>query len=247
MTAFGFFVAAGGVTAILWSNLHHRQIGVSENEFWIGTWLTFLGGIIGAKALFVILGWHHYATGELHFWSNFGTGFIFFGGLSGALATAAIFAWWRGLSFWRGADYFAFALPLGHAIGRVGCFLNGCCPGRPPHPTQLYESAGLLAISLACFFLLKLVETSRLPSGTSFCGYLFLYGLLRLLLDPLRADGLPERFWGFSHQQGLAIAFMLLAGVSALLINRNRRRSVNAPPLVAPPLTSESSEGSRKR
>jgi phosphatidylglycerol---prolipoprotein diacylglyceryl transferase len=228
MTPFGFFVAAGGVTAILWLKLHDRQIGVSENEFWIGTWLTFLGAIVGAKALFVILGWHHYATGELQFWSNFGTGFVFFGGLAGALTAGAIFAWWRSLSFWRGTDYFAVALPLGHAIGRIGCFVNGCCPGRPPHPVQLYESAGLLAISLICFTVLKRVEAPRRARGTAFCGYLFLYGLLRLLLDPLRADGRPERLLGLSYQQGIAIAFMLLAGAGALLINGNRRSSTLA-------------------
>jgi phosphatidylglycerol:prolipoprotein diacylglycerol transferase len=220
MTLFGAFVAAGGVAAIVWLRMRHREIGVSENEFWAGMWLTLLGGIVGAKVLFVILGWHHYATGQLHFWSNFGTGFIFFGGLLGALTAGGLFAWWRGLSFWRGADYFAVALPLGHAIGRVGCFLNGCCPGLPPHPVQLYESAGLLAISLACFFLLKRVQMAKLPRGTSFCAYVFLYGLLRLLLDPLRADGRPERFWGFSYQQGFAIAFMVLAAV--LMINRER-------------------------
>jgi phosphatidylglycerol:prolipoprotein diacylglycerol transferase len=220
MTLFGFFAAAGGVTAILWLKLRYRQIGVSENEFWAGMWLTFLGAIIGAKILFIILGWHHYAVGDLHFWSDFGTGFVFFGGLLGALTAAGLFAWWRGLSFWRGADYFAVALPLGHAIGRVGCFLNGCCPGRPPHPVQLYESAGLLAISLTCFFLLKRVQMAKLPSGTSFCAYVFLYGLLRLLLDPLRADGRPERFWGLSYQQGFAIAFVVLA--AALMINRDR-------------------------
>src|SRR6266404_1801387 len=197
MTFFGGFVAAGGVTAILWLKMRQREIGVGENEFWAGMWLMLVGAIVGAKALFVFLG-----------------------GLLGALATGAIFAWWRGLNFWRGADYVAVALPLGHAIGRVGCFINGCCPGRPPHPTQLYESAGLLAISLACFFLLKRVQTSQIGRGSSFCGYLFLYGLLRLLLDPLRADGRPERFWGLSHQQGLAIAFMLLGAVGALLINR---------------------------
>jgi phosphatidylglycerol---prolipoprotein diacylglyceryl transferase len=227
MTPFGFFVAAGGVTAILWLKFHHRQIGVSENEFWIGLWLMFLGAIIGAKALFVILGWHHYASGELHFWSDFGTGFIFFGGLVGALATSAIFSWWHGLNFWRGTDYFAVALPLGHAVGRVGCFMNGCCPGRPPHPVQLYESGGLLAISLVCFVLLQQVERSRLARGTSFCAYLFLYGLLRLLLDPLRADGRPERFWGLSYQQAFAVAFMFLAGVTILLINRINHRALN--------------------
>jgi len=223
MTLYGTFVAAGGVTAIWWLQRRHRQIGVGENEFWAGMWLTFLGAIVGAKALFVILGWHHYATGELHFWSNFGTGFVFFGGLLGALAASAAFAWWRELNFWRGADYFAVALPLGHAIGRIGCFLNGCCPGRPPHPVQLYESAGLLAISTACFVLLKRVEMTRFGRGTAFCGYLFLYGMLRLLLDPLRADGRPERFWGISYQQGLAIAFMLASSAGFFLVNRSRR------------------------
>jgi hypothetical protein len=43
----------------------------------------------------------------------------------------------------------------------------------------------------------------------------------------LRADGRPERFWGISYQQGFAIAFMLLAGMAALLINRNRLGLVN--------------------
>jgi phosphatidylglycerol---prolipoprotein diacylglyceryl transferase len=220
MTLFGAFVAAGGVTSILWLKMRHREIGVSENEFWAGMWLMLLGAIVGAKALFVILGWHHYAMGELHFWSDFGTGFIFFGGLLGGLATGAVFARVQGLNFWRGADYAAVALPLGHAIGRVGCFFNGCCQGRPPHPVQLYESAGLLAILLTCFFLLKRVQMAKLPNGTSFCAYIFLYGLLRLLLDPLRADGRPETFLGISYQQGFAIAFMVLA--AALMINRDR-------------------------
>ena len=227
MRLFGLFVAAGGVIAVLWLKSRHRQIGASENEFWTGMWLTFLGGIVGAKILFVILGWHHYANGELHFWSDFGTGFVFFGGLIGALTTSAMFVWWRGLNFCRAADYFAVAIPLGHAIGRVGCFLNGCCPGRPPHPVQLYESSGLLALSLVCFFLLKRVETSTIAPGTGFCAYLFLYGLLRCLLDPLRADGQPERFWGASYQQGFAIAFMFLAGLIILVINRGNHRFVS--------------------
>jgi len=144
-------------------------------------------------------------------------------GLLGAGATGALFARWRGRSFWQGADYFSVVLPVGHAIGRVGCFVTGCCPGRAPHPVQLYESAGLLMISVACLLLLKRVETRRVGRGTAFCGYLFCYGLLRLLLDPLRADGRPERFLGFSHQQGFAMGLMLLGVLAALMINWQRR------------------------
>jgi phosphatidylglycerol:prolipoprotein diacylglycerol transferase len=223
MTPFGFFAAAGGLTVILWLRRWHRKLGVSENEFWAATWLILLGGIVGAKAFFVVLGWKHYATGEMRVWADFATGFVFFGGLLGAGATGALFAWWRGRSFWQGADYFSVVLPLGHAIGRVGCYVTGCCPGRAPHPVQLYESAGLLMISTACFFLLKRVETRRVGRGTAFCGYLFCYGLLRLLLDPLRADGRPERFLGISHQQGFAMGLMLFGVLAALMISRQRR------------------------
>ena len=172
MTPFGFFVAAGGVTAILWLKFHHGQIGVSENEFWIGTWLTFLGAIIGAKLSLL------FSDGTTTPPANCTSGPTSEPDLSFSAAWRALsspppsFAWWRGLSFWQGTDYFAVALPLGHAIGRVGCFVNGCCPGRPPHPVQLYESGGLLAISLVCFVLLKQVERSRLARGTSFCAYL---------------------------------------------------------------------------
>ena len=225
MTPFGFFAAAGGVTTILWLKCWRREIGVSENEFWAALWLMLFGGVIGAKTFFVILGWHHYASGELRFWADFGTGFVFFGGLLGATAAGAIFAWARRLNFCRGADYFAVALPIGHAIGRVGCYFQGCCPGRPPHPVQLYESAGLLAISATAFVLVKRVELTRLGRGSPFCAYLLCYGLLRLLLDPLRADGRPERFLGLSYQQGFAIGLMLLSGAGALLIDHSRRRA----------------------
>jgi phosphatidylglycerol:prolipoprotein diacylglycerol transferase len=106
-----------------------------------------LGATIGAKALFVALGWEHYARGELRFWADFGVGFVFFGGLVGAVLSGWIFARWRGLSFTRGADYFAVAVPIGHAIGRIGCFVTGCCAGHPPHPVQLYETGGLVLIA----------------------------------------------------------------------------------------------------
>ena len=209
MNAYGFFVATGVVLATLWLRGKHRAMGVTENQFWAAVWLMVAGAIIGAKGLFVLLGWDHYATGELRFWADFRVGFVFFGGLFGGLLAGGLFAWWQRLNFWRGADYFAVALPLGHAIGRVGCYFQGCCGGRPPHPVQLYESAALLLIAFVAKKMLPSVESGRTARGVVFCAYLMLYGMLRLALDPLRADGRPERFLGFSHQQGIALALLL--------------------------------------
>ena len=212
-SAYGVFAATGCVTAVLWLKRHRAGIGVSENEFWAAMWALLLGGLIGAKALFLALGWEHYARGDLHVWADFQVGFVFFGGLAGALLAGAAFAAVRRLDFVRGADYFAVALPLGHALGRVGCSFAGCCQGRDGHPVQLYEACGLGLIALACRWMLARVEQGTNHRGDAFRLYLALYGGLRILLDPLRADGRPERLFGFSYQQGialLAIAFAVI-------------------------------------
>lgn len=217
-TAYGLLSATGCVVAVLWLKRHRDGLDVTENEFWAAMWTLLLGGVIGAKALFVILGWDHYARGELRFWADFQTGFVFFGGLIGAAVAGLVFARVRGKSFWRGADYFAVAIPLGHAIGRIGCFVNGCCHGVPPHPVQLYESAGLALIAWSCARVVARVERGAAPRGSAFRRYLLLYGLLRLVLDPLRGDGRPERLLGFvSHQQGIALALIAVALVWPLL------------------------------
>jgi phosphatidylglycerol:prolipoprotein diacylglycerol transferase len=210
-TAYGLFSAAGAIAGVLWLARHREGMGVTENEFWAAMWSLLLGGILGAKLLFFALGWQHYARGELSFWGDFGTGFVFFGGLAGAAATGAAFAWLRRLDFARGADYFAVALPLGHALGRIGCFFAGCCHGSGGHPVQLYEAGGLLLIAFACRQMLDRVESRLRARGDAFRLYLALYAALRIVLDPLRGDGRPERFAGISHQQGIALAVLVSA------------------------------------
>jgi phosphatidylglycerol:prolipoprotein diacylglycerol transferase len=209
MSYWGLFTATGAVAAVLWLLRHHNGLGLSQNEFWASIWTLLIGAIAGAKGLFLILGWEHYTRGELRFWADFDVGFVFFGGLLGAACAGLIFARVRGLSFVRGADYYAIAIPVGHAIGRIGCFFSGCCSGRPPHPVQLYESFGLALIALMCRVVLTRVESEKAQPGAAFRCYLMLYGLLRILLDPLRADGRPERFFGLSHQQLIALLIVM--------------------------------------
>lgn len=226
-SAYGAFAATGCVAAVLWLRRHRDGLGVSDNEFWAAMWTLLFGGVVGGKALFALLGWEHYARGELRFWGDFDVGFVFFGGLAGAALAGLAFARLRGLSFLRGADYFAVALPMGHAIGRLGCFFAGCCHGRAPHPVQLYEAAGLAIIAWSCRAVLARVEDGTLARGAAFRLYLLAYGALRLVLDPLRADGRPERFLGISHQQAIALAII----AAALAWSLAARRSIGRPAL----------------
>src|SRR3989442_15956683 len=178
-TAWGVFAAAGCVAAVVWLDRHRTGIGVTENEFWAAMWALLVGGIVGAKALFVVLGWEHYARGELRFWADFSVGFVFFGGLLGALLAGAAFARLRRLDFMRGADYFAVAVPLGHAIGRIRCLFARGCYRLFGHPLQLYEALGLVLIALTFRHALGRVEAGEAARGTAFRVYLGLYARRR--------------------------------------------------------------------
>jgi len=101
------------------------------------------------------------------------------------------------ISFWKFSDIVAYGLFPALFIARLGCFFNGCCGGINTdifqnvgitlinrHPTQIYEGFGALLIFIIINIFLK-----RAADGMLFIiGVLILYDLLRLILEPLRAD-----------------------------------------------------------
>jgi phosphatidylglycerol:prolipoprotein diacylglycerol transferase len=120
---------------------------------------------------------------------------------------------------------------IGQAIGRIGCFLEGCCYGAPTtgplgvhfpghalarHPTQLYEMAADLAIAAV---LLLAVKTGR--RGERLGWMLALYGAARALVELLRDD--PRGGVGpLSTSQLIAIPAIALG---LWLVARARRRA----------------------
>jgi Prolipoprotein diacylglyceryl transferase len=129
-TPYGLFAATGCVLSVLWLRRHREGLGVSENEFWAAMWTLLVGGVVGAKALFLVLGWEHFARGELSLWTDVRVGFVFFGGLAGAVIAGALFAAVRRHSFVRGADY--------HRPRRV--FLRRLLPRPPSAPRPALRS-----------------------------------------------------------------------------------------------------------
>lgn len=204
-----------------------------------------IAAIVGAKVFLILGDLPYYAQNprEIFSMATLQAGGVFFGGLLAALVTAA----WRlrrsGLPALRTADTFAPAIALGHAIGRLGCFLAGCCWGKtthlpwavtftdpvarelvgvplgvPLHPAQLYESAAELVI-----FAVLWARFSRPHRDGAILGlYLVLYSAFRFGIEFLRDPaGRPFPFGGpLSLTQWLALA-MVAAG--AYLAARRRR------------------------
>ncbi len=177
-----------------------------------------LGGIVGGRLLYVILQWDVYRATPLEVFAIWHGGLIWYGGLLGGAAAAWGYLRAQRLAFLRVGDQCVPYLALGHAVGRFGCFLNGCCYGRPTTawcgvrfpgqdvsvlPTQLFETGGLLVLWLA---LRRLHRPEILRQPGRVCGvYLAGYAGLRFVLEFLRGDQ-PMAWAGLTLQQIISLA-----------------------------------------
>jgi phosphatidylglycerol:prolipoprotein diacylglycerol transferase len=139
---------------------------------------------------------------------------------------------WLGIRRSTG-DLFALALPAGEAVGRVGCFFNGCCYGVPTalpwavyqhgawrHPAQLYATV----LALALFGVLAALRERMPREGDLFRLYLALFGTSRFLLEFLRERTMS--FGGLSLAQWICLE---LAVTGALALALSYRRAVSVP------------------
>jgi phosphatidylglycerol:prolipoprotein diacylglycerol transferase len=162
-------------------------------------------------------------------------GMAFLGGLIvGGVAGLAIVRRFR-LPLGAVGDAAAPAIPIGHAIGRLGCLLAGCCHGSPSgswpglvfrdpdapafaisrgalplHPVQLYEAIGLVLLGAG----LLLARRKARWRGRLLPAYLGGYAILRLLTETLRGDQGRGGVGPLSTSQLIAIALLLILGVS---------------------------------
>ncbi|MEM9191388.1 MAG: prolipoprotein diacylglyceryl transferase family protein [Myxococcota bacterium] len=202
---------------------------------------TVAAGGLGASTLFALVEWGR--TGD-PLQGIRQPGLVFFGApFGGGLA----FVWSArrlGLPALRFVDEAIVALPLAHAVGRLGCFLGGCCfgaphdgwlsvtythllapaayPPVPRHPAPLYESVGLLAIGLA----LALLPKRAMGTGQRLFLYMALYGALRFVVELFRGDSVRGLYLdGALSTSQLIALWVLAAGTAGLLLRPSVTRA----------------------
>lgn len=187
------FVTAGSVRSREVARLGYDR---SPGHGWVGLG-GLLGAIVGAKlGLLLFEPWTDFAATLAGIVSLDFTGKTVIGGIAGGYLGVEATKRVVGVSFSTG-DGFAVALPIGQAIGRLGCFGNGCCwgaetdvpwavalHGASRHPVQLYE-AGLDLVLAA---LLWSWRDRGWPQGHLFRRYLVGYAAIRFALDFVRGD-----------------------------------------------------------
>lgn len=243
-------------TAGTWlSILRGRRMGFDADTILALGTEVFLWGLVGAR-LFYVLEYHEqfFAAGTslgeslARIVNIAGGGLVVFGSLPTAAIAAWRFATRRGLSLARIADCIAPGLLLGLAIGRVGCFLNGCCFGGPCdlpwavrfpedtgpavafpaagggslplHPAQLY--AALDAAILAAVAVAYTPLARR--DGEVFALVLTIHPISRILLEIIRVDEPPALGTPLSISQLVSLALLVLSAVLWWWIGRQPPR-----------------------
>ncbi len=246
--SYGIMAALGFLCSILtWLWLGRRETRPSGFAADLGFWL-MTSGIVGSRLAYVVANASYYRTHLLEIMRIDQGGLIFYGGFLLACLALVLFARHHRLPLWHLADFAIPGLAIGHALGRIGCFLNGCCYGRPAgdafcgiaypplcepgklfpgiplYPVQLIESAALLIL----WFVLLFAYPRRKKNGAVFALYLVLYPPIRFLLEYLRGDE-RQSWFALDVAQATSIG-LFLAGI---LLFAFLPRKLHTPPAKA--------------
>lgn len=241
--SYGLLLALAYLLGLQMALVRARHRGMDSTRVMdLGIWI-IISALIGAKLMLLIVDWDYFSRNPRELLSLAQSGGVFYGGLILALIVALWYMWRHRMNVWAVCDVFAPGIALGHVIGRLGCFLAGCCYGRPTdvawavrftdpfaaanvgtplhmdlHPTQLYEAgAELLILGL----LLGTERMGRPFPGRTFWSYMFVYGVSRFIIEMYRGD--PRGFvfgTNLSTSQFISIVLVPLSLIMLFVLSR---------------------------
>ena len=215
---YGVMMASAFLSCMyIWSWLAVKDGRPKETGSTIAFWI-MLTGIIGARVGFIFSEWDQFAENPVKMLFIREGGLIFYGGLIGASLAITVVALAGKHKLTSYYDLAIAAVPFGHALGRIGCFLNGCCWGSvttagcavnypihsPPYDAHLH--ANLIdqastasapvhavqlyeaALSMMLFAILIYLFPRRKKDGTILAIYAMGYGVIRFVMEFFRGD-----------------------------------------------------------
>lgn len=238
---YGFYIAVGASLGFAYmARQGKKQFGFTFDQANTLFILLVTASVIGGKVFLIFENPEFYLSQPKRLVS--GSGFVFYGSLLFAIPTMLWYFHKSKIPILGMLDIMAVVTGLVHGLGRIGCFMAGCCYGLPTtlfpgvvftdercqaeplntplHPTQLYEAGAIFLIVM----ILWLLRSKRKFEGQLFLLYMIMYAIVRALLEMLRGD--VER--GFiaegllSHSQFISL---LVAGTALLFYVKLNRRA----------------------
>ncbi len=244
--SYGLCIAIGFLLSLYLTQRDAQKRGINPEIIQTEAIITLLIGILGARVFHIFLFPHEYSiTNPLGWIAVWEGGLVF----QGALPLTFAYVYWamkrRKLPFLQVADCAVPYLALGQGIGRIGCFLNGCCFGKPAsnlpwavrfpagslvfqsypgedgwslpvHPTQLYATVGLIFL---CFLLIYIRDQWKPFTGITIPLYFFLHGIMRFFNEIFRGDHNPTHLgFGILSDQQIFCIIEMFVGIFLFFI-----------------------------
>src|SRR6202167_3915233 len=207
--SYGVLVATGVLAGLWWARQDAPRAGLDPDKIWNMGSYTVLVALLLAKVWVILSDWDYYVANPRDIFSlnTFQSGGTFYGGIVGAILMIVLYSYFQKMPLLPVMDTIVAGVPLGHGIGRLGCFAAGCCYGKPTsvawgvvftnpaaeqlagtplgvhlHPTQLYEAAA----EFLNFLILVWIGKRQRFTGQIIATYFLLYGLERGTIEFLR-------------------------------------------------------------
>ncbi len=237
---YGLLLLVGLLIASFFACIHAKKKCLSIDDVIIIITLTFGFALISAKLFYIVLTFSFFEMlglirdGDYSFIVDSG-GLFFYGGLIGGLIGLFLCQRVFKIPLLEYEQVLIPVIPLGHAIGRLGCFFAGCCYGVPyegigkityPYgivpsldvsvsyfPVQLYESFFNLFIFI---ILLYAIKRRPKPYNTALL-YLISYSCIRFFLEYYRNDEVRGGIiFGLSPSQWISLLIIIISLIIAV-------------------------------
>ncbi|MBI2426519.1 MAG: prolipoprotein diacylglyceryl transferase [Candidatus Kerfeldbacteria bacterium] len=226
----GTFIALAFLVSVLWVRREEKRAGRNPDQITTLAMWMILASLVGGRLVYVLGNIWEFRDAPLSAFAIWDGGMAMFGGIFGAIVAMAIGARMMRRPFLQLADTFAFVMPLGVFVGRIGCHLIADHIGRRTtlpigfiingegrFETAIVESVfGLVLFGI--FVFLKRRQAVR-KAGFYTILFLAVYSLFRFFSDFLRASDLPivdARFDGLTLTQYFSM--IIVAGLLAVLV-----------------------------
>lgn len=105
--------------------------GIDPNDYFTAAIYGMIFAILGARVFYIIQNWSDYSSRPLQVFALWRGGLVFYGGFFGGTIGVGLYVYFKGIPVWKFLDATTPSIALGLFFTRIGCFLNGCCYGKP--------------------------------------------------------------------------------------------------------------------
>jgi phosphatidylglycerol:prolipoprotein diacylglycerol transferase len=230
--SYGFMIALGAILAFYIVLYQSKSLGLNTEKLSSLFMWAIGAAFVGGKLFFFLEDINKYWDNPSLMKNALQGGFVFYGSLIFTLPTLVLWLKKEKIAVRPFLDILAFAVPVLHSMGRVGCFLAGCCHGKvcssnlgvvfshpdtladfkdvPLYPTQLFD-IGVNVLILGVVYFLRKRQSFQ---GQLFLVYLIMYAIGRSIVELYRGDDSRGFLFDGQISHSQFIALFVIVGCS---------------------------------